>query len=164
MLALTAIGWLVFIIGLGVLMFSHLAHAADPYTGRVVGIADGDTLTVLSDGTPHKIRLAEIDSPEKRQAFGERAKLSLSSLCFNVQAVVLPGKTDRYGRTVARVSCAGTDASLYQVQHGLAWAYTAYLTDPAIATAEQAARESGTGLWGDAEPIQPWLYRKGMRP
>lgn len=160
----TVIVWLIFLIGLTVLMVNHVAHAAEPFAGRVVGIADGDTLTVLADGTPHKIRLAEIDSPEKRQAFGERAKLSLSSLCFNVQVIVSPGKTDRYGRTIARVSCAGTDASLYQVQHGLAWAYTAYLTDPAIATAEQAARESGTGLWGDAEPIQPWLYRKGMRP
>lgn len=140
------------------------AQAAQPFTGKVIGIADGDTLTVLADTTPHKVRLAEIDAPEKKQAFGERAKLSLSSLCFNTQAVVSPGKTDRYGRTVARVSCAGTDASLYQVQHGLAWAYTAYLTDPAIATAEQAARNAGAGLWMDADPIQPWLYRKGMRP
>lgn len=140
------------------------AHASEPFTGKVIGVADGDTLTVLADTTPVRVRLAEIDAPEKKQDFGERAKLSLSSLCFNVQAVVSPGKTDRYGRTVARVSCAGTDASLYQVQHGLAWAYTAYLTDPAIATAEQAARNSGAGLWMDADPIQPWLYRKGMRP
>lgn len=147
-----------------ILIWSPTAHGAEPFNGRVVGIADGDTLTVLADGTPHKIRLAEIDSPEKKQAFGERAKLSLSGLCFNTQAVVSPGKTDRYGRTVARVSCAGTDASLYQVQHGLAWAYTAYLTDPAITTAEQAARESGTGLWADANPTPPWLFRKGIRP
>lgn len=140
------------------------ALAADPFSGRVVGIADGDTLTVLADGTPHKIRLAEIDAPEKKQAFGERAKLSLSDLCFNASAEVFPATTDRYGRTVARVSCAGTDASLYQVQHGLAWAYTAYLTDPAIATAEQAARNAGAGLWVDTEPTPPWLYRKGMRP
>lgn len=140
------------------------AQAAQPFTGKVVGIADGDTLTVLAETTSHKIRLAEIDAPEKKQAFGERAKQSLSDLCFNAEAAVAAGVTDRYGRTVARVRCAGVDASLYQVSNGLAWAYTAYLTDPAIATAERAARESGSGLWVDAEPTPPWLYRKGVRP
>jgi endonuclease YncB( thermonuclease family) len=139
------------------------AHASEPFSGRVVGIADGDTLTVLADTTPHKIRLAEIDAPEKRQDFGERARQSLAALCFDQQAEVSKGKTDRYGRTVARVSCRGIDASLHQVLMGLAWAYTAYLTDPVIAIAEQAARDSRTGLWADVEPTPPWLYRKGKR-
>lgn len=139
------------------------AQAGRAFNGRVVGIADGDTLTVLTDTTPRKIRLAEIDAPEKKQAFGERAKLSLSDLCFNQHADVSPGVTDRYGRTVARVSCGGIDASLHQVQHGLAWAYTRYLKDPAIASAERAARDAGAGLWADADPTPPWLYRKGKK-
>ncbi|MDA8257959.1 MAG: thermonuclease family protein [Betaproteobacteria bacterium] len=140
------------------------AQAAQPFTGKVIGVADGDTLTVLADTMPRKIRLAEIDAPEKKQAWGERAKQSLSDLCFNAEATVAAGVTDRYGRTVARVRCAGVDASLYQVQHGLAWAYTRYLHDPAIAAAAQAARASGIGLWADANPTPPWLYRKGARP
>lgn len=151
------------IVGL-IVVFSAAANASPSFTGKVVGIADGDTLTVLADATQYKIRLAEIDAPEKKQAFGERAKQSLSDLCFNAQATVSAGKTDRYGRTVARVSCNGVDASLYQVSNGLAWAYTAYLTDPAIAIAERVAHESATGLWGDAAPTPPWLYRKGSRP
>lgn len=145
------------------LLASFPAQAGQAFSGRVVGIADGDTLTVLTNTTPRKIRLAEIDAPEKKQAFGERAKLSLSDLCFKQQADVSPGVTDRYGRTVARVSCAGVDASLHQVQHGMAWAYTRYLTDPGIASAEQAARNAGAGLWADAEPTPPWLYRKGKK-
>ncbi len=145
------------IIGLVILLGAAAAHASEPFTGRVVGIADGDTITVLADTTPHKIRLAEIDAPEKKQAFGERAKLSLSALCFDRRASVSKGKTDRYGRTVARVRCQGIDASLHQVQQGLAWAYTAYLTDPAVAIAEQLARDSGLGLLVDAEPTPPWL-------
>ena len=140
------------------------AHAAPPFSGRVVGVADGDTLTVLADTTPVKVRLAEIDAPEKKQDFGERAKQSLAALCFDRQAIVLKGKTDRYGRTVARVRCQGIDASLHQVQQGLAWAYTAYLTDPDIATSERLARDSGLGLWLGPEPTPPWLYRKGKRP
>lgn len=151
-----------FALGLLLALLS-VAHASEPFTGRVVGVADGDTLTVLADTTPHKIRLAEIDAPEKKQAFGERAKLSLSALCFDQRASVSKGKTDRYGRTVARVSCQGIDASLHQVQQGLAWAYTAYLTDPAVAGAEQMARDSALGLWVDAEPTPPWLYRKGKK-
>lgn len=139
------------------------AHAAPPFSGQVVGVADGDTLTVLADKTPHKIRLAEIDAPEKKQDFGERSKQSLSALCFGQWADVSQGKPDRYGRTVARVKCQGMDASLHQVQQGLAWAYTAYLTDPGVAVAEQLARESGLGLWVGHEPTPPWLYRKGKR-
>lgn len=153
---------------IGILLIAALlaslpALAGQPFSGRVVGIADGDTLTVLTDITPRKIRLAEIDAPEKKQAFGERAKLSLSDLCFNRHAHVSPGVTDRYGRTVARVSCAGVDASLHQVQHGMAWAYIRYLKDPAIAGAEQQARDASTGLWADTDPTPPWLYRKGKK-
>lgn len=160
-LSLAVLGWFLLWLALGLL--AATAHASEPFSGRVVGIADGDTLTVLADATQHKVRLAEIDAPEKKQAFGERAKQSLAALCFSQHAEVSPGKTDRYGRTVARVRCQGMDASLHQVQQGLAWAYTAYLTDPGIAGAERLARDSGLGLWGDAEPIQPWLYRKGKR-
>jgi endonuclease YncB( thermonuclease family) len=147
-----------------ILIWSPTAYAETAaFTGRVVGIADGDTLTVLADNVPHKIRLAEIDAPEKKQAFGLRAKQSLSDLCFDQQAEVSPGVTDRYGRTVARVRCKDVDTSLYQVNNGLAWAYTRYLTDPAIATAEQAARASGVGLWADADPTPPWLFRKARK-
>lgn len=146
-----------------VLLMAGAAHAAPPFSGQVVGVADGDTLTVLTDTTQVKVRLAEIDAPEKKQDFGERAKQSLSALCFGQQAVVLKGKTDFYGRTVARVRCQGIDASLHQVQQGLAWAYTAYLTDPGVAMAERLARESGLGLWVDAAPTAPWLFRKAKR-
>lgn len=161
-LSLAVLGWFCFWLLIG--FAATTAHAAPPaFAGKVVGIADGDTLTVLADNTQHKIRLAEIDAPEKKQAFGERAKQSLSDLCFNAEAEVTPATTDRYGRTIARVRCGGVDASLYQVSNGLAWAYTAYLTDPAIATAERAARDSATGLWVDKEPTPPWLYRKGNK-
>ena len=143
------------------LAFAGIAWAGTPaFSGRVVGIADGDTLTVLAGEMPIRIRLAEIDAPEKRQAFGERAKQSLSDLCFGKQDSVSPGKTDRSGRTVARVACQDQDASLHQVRSGLAWTYTDYLTDPAVAAAEAAARSDGAGLWVDLDPTPPWLYRK----
>lgn len=130
----------------------------------VVAIADGDTLTArCGDSGAYeqvKVRLAEIDAPEKAQPFGNRSRQSLAELCFQQQARISPLSTDRYGRTVARVSCQGTDANLHQVATGMAWAYTKYLTDPAIKRAEEEAHGARRGLWRDAEPVAPWEWRR----
>lgn len=131
-----------------------------PRTCLVVGVADGDTLTARC-GQPGayeqvKVRLAEIDAPEKKQPFGERSRQSLASLCFQREAVLRPTTIDRYGRTVARVECDGRDANAEQVRAGMAWAYTKYQTDPAIPWLELQARSARAGLWRDlgtsAEP------------
>ena len=130
----------------------------------VVAIADGDTLTVRC-GDPGayeqvKIRLAEIDAPEKKQPFGQRSKQHLSDLCFQQQATITPRTKDRYGRTVARVQCQGEDATASMVRSGMAWAYTKYLTDPEIKRLEVQARAGKVGLWGDSELVPPWEFRK----
>lgn len=130
----------------------------------VVGISDGDTLKArCSDAGRYEkvtVRLAEIDAPEKRQAFGTRSKLALSRLCYMRWASFNRSTTDRYGRWVARVRCQGQDASAQQVKAGMAWAYTKYLTDPEIERLEAAARQAGVGLWSDPAPIEPWVWRK----
>ncbi len=130
------------------------------FTALVIGIADGDTLTVLRDQQPVKIRLAEIDAPEQKQPFGQRSKQSLSDMCFRQQATVTPQTTDRYRRIVARVTCAGIDANSEQVRRGMAWAYTKYLTDRAIPSFEADAKTRRAGLWADPSPIAPWLWRR----
>lgn len=129
----------------------------------VVGVTDGDTLKVRC-GAPGAyeqltIRLAEIDAPERRQAYGERSHQALAQLCFKVDAVIKPTTKDRYGRTVARVECNGEDASSRQVRYGMAWAYTKYLTDPSIQQLELDARAAKVGLWEDFDPIPPWEWR-----
>jgi endonuclease YncB( thermonuclease family) len=133
----------------------------------VIGISDGDTLTARCD-TPAglqalKVRLAEIDAPERRQAFGTRSRQHLASLCFRKQAEVGPTAMDRYRRMVARVQCNGIDASAEQVRAGMAWAFTRYLRDPAIASLEKEAREERRGLWVDASPVPPWVWREQRR-
>lgn len=130
----------------------------------VVAIADGDTLTARC-GEPGayeqvKVRLAEIDAPEKAQPFGNRSRQHLASLCFQQMATIRPTSKDRYGRTVARVECKGEDANLQQVRAGMAWAYTKYLTDPAIAQEQQGARAAHVGLWIEQEPVPPWDWRR----
>lgn len=138
--------------------------AAEALFCLVVAVADGDTLTVRcgQEGNFNqvKVRLAEIDAPEKSQAFGQISKQHLSDQCFGQQAYIKPQTTDRYGRTVARVECRGLDANAEQVRAGLAWAYTQYLKDPEIKRLEKQARESGSGLWGDENPVAPWIFRK----
>lgn len=126
----------------------------------VVGIADGDTLHARCGDSPAiTVRLAEIDAPEKRQAFGDRSRQHLAELCFQKRADITPKIRDRYGRTVARVSCEGKDASTEQARAGMAWAFTRYLTDPAVKALEIEAREAHRGLWADAEPVAPWEWR-----
>lgn len=130
----------------------------------VVAIADGDTLTARC-GEPGayeqvKVRLAEIDAPEKAQPFGNRSRQHLAELCFQVEATIRPASRDRYGRTIARVECRGQDANLAQVRAGMAWAYTKYLTDPEVKVQEVAARAAGVGLWADQAPVAPWEWRR----
>lgn len=156
--------------------------SAETITGRVIGVADGDTVTVLdADRTQHKIRVAGIDAPEKEQAFGQRSKASMSDLVFGKDVLVVAGKRDRYGRLVGKVlvaapSCAAStcpktlDAGLVQITTGMAWWYRQYAREQssedadAYALAEQAAREHRAGLWRDADPIAPWDWRRASRP
>lgn len=126
----------------------------------VIGISDGDTLTVLSNGHPLKVRLANIDAPEKKQPFGARSKQSLSDLCFGREATLDSDKKDRYGRTVAVVHCGGINANVAQVRRGMAWVYPQYNHDASLPALETAARSSRVGLWSDPEPMEPWLFRK----
>lgn len=143
------------------LLLIALALASAPaFAVEVIGIADGDTLTVLQDGRPARIRLANVDAPEKRQGFGERAKQSLAELCFRKDAVLKVVSTDRYGRAVALVSCAGIDVNRTQVERGLAWVYAQYNQDPGLPALQAAAAAERRGLWVDPHPVPPWEFRR----
>jgi endonuclease YncB( thermonuclease family) len=134
------------------------------FTGKVVAVADGDTLTVLVDGRQVKVHLAEIDAPELKQPFGQRSRQSLADLCFGKDAVVREARRDRYGRTIGRVECSGTDASAEQVRLGLAWVYqrNRESTSP-LYFLEDAAQRSHEGLWADKSPAPPWRWRRGEK-
>jgi len=152
---------------IALLMLIQLVSAtalAEEITGRIIKVSDGDTLTILVNGRdPIKVRLSEIDAPEKAQPFGQRSKQSLSELCFAKNAVIKTTGLDRYGRTIARVICAGTDANAEQIRRGFAWAYIKYLHDQSLLNLEKVAREAGRGLWIDNNPVAPWEYRKLKR-
>ena len=147
-----------------ILSFSVLAHG-ETINGRVVGISDGDTLTVLdASNTQFKIRLAAIDAPEKAQPFGQRGKQKLSDLCYGKNASVKVVSTDRYGRTVGDIVCAGINANQAMIQSGLAWVYRKYdKGHEHLYAIEEEARNARHGLWTDPNPIAPWDWRKAKR-
>jgi endonuclease YncB( thermonuclease family) len=147
------------------LLFAFACNA-ETITGNVVGVADGDTITVLdADKVQHKIRLAGIDAPEKKQEFGNRSKESLSDLVFDKTVNVETEKRDRYGREIGKVLVNGQDVNLVQVERGMAWFYRQYQREQSpndrrlYEAAEDAARADKRGLWRDADPMPPWEFR-----
>jgi endonuclease YncB( thermonuclease family) len=135
-------------------------------TGCVVSVADGDTLSVLDEARRQtRVRLAEIDTPESGQSYGNRAKQTLSDLAFGKSVRVVKQDTDRYGRTVGRVYAGSIDVNAEMVRQGAAWVYRKYNRDPSLLRLEQEAREARRGLWAlpEVERTPPWEWRAGER-
>lgn len=157
------------ILAVGVLAALPFWACSATLQGLVVGISDGDTITVLDDSkTPHKVRLSGIDAPEKKQAFGSVSKGHLSDLVYKRMVLVEYQKEDRYGRIVGKVTVDGVDANLAQVRAGLAWHYKAYQKEQPLvdrleySRAEEMARETKRGLWRGPAPVPPWSSRKNL--
>lgn len=161
-------------LGIACLALASLGLAwADELQGRVVKVADGDTITVLdAQRQQHVIRLAGIDAPEKSQPYGQKSKAHLSQAVFGQTVTVTFDKRDRYGRIVGQVRVLGEDANLRQLQAGWAWHYKQYQNEQTpdqrsvYDAAERAAREKRLGLWqgqGPASPEPPWDYRARLK-
>jgi endonuclease YncB( thermonuclease family) len=135
------------------------------FTGKVTGIKDGDTFEVLFDGQPEKVRLAEIDCPEKSQAFGKNAKQYASNLCFGKTVTVIStGKRDRYQRVVGTIVTADSvNVNQELVKAGFAWHYKQYSKSKELSQMEDKAREAHLGLWADEHPQAPWEWRREKR-
>lgn len=151
-------------------LLSNVSAFSGELFGTVVGVADGDTITVLDESREqHKIRLAGIDAPEKSQAFGQRSKEALSALVFRRRVEVETEKKDRYGRSVGKVWIDGRDANLTMVASGMAWHYKQYQGEQSEADrtlyslTEQEAQAARRGLWADIAPTPPWEWRKTRR-
>lgn len=132
-------------------------------TGKVVSIADGDTLTILVEGQQHRIRLAEIDAPERKQPFGRKSRQTLSELCFRKEVEVVIIDKDRYGRLIGRVFAGMVDVNAEMVRRGMAWVYLKYAKDPVLFELEKIARSERRGLWAGEEPTPPWEWRRGKQ-
>lgn len=152
-----------------VFTFASSISVAEPtqYQATVIGIADGDTITVLdTNKQQHKVRLQGIDAPEKSQAFGKTSRQHLSQLVFSKTVTIEFEKIDRYQREVGKVLVNDSDANLEQVRNGMAWHYKKYEDEQSAedrqsySAAEKSARSFKKGLWLEDNPVPPWEFRK----
>ena len=140
--------------------------AAEEFAGRVVGVTDGDTLTVLHGGRAETVRLQGVDAPEKRQAYGDRARRFVADLAFDRTVTVKGTGRDRNGRLLADVILPdGRSLNQALVRAGYAWWFRRYSRDGRLAQLEEEARSGRRGLWADEAPEAPWDFRgrRGVR-
>ena len=155
-----------------VAVLACVTASAATLNGRVVKVADGDTITVLVTNVQHKIRLNRIDAPEKGQAFGNVSRQHLASFVAGKEVEVEWEKKDKYGRILGTAwaqvqdgtnAAVRTDINLQMVKDGLAWHYKHFDNTKSYADAETAARAAKRGLWKDPNPIPPWEFRKSKK-
>ncbi len=159
------------------LCFSVLAYGQE-FTAKIIAVIDGDTVLIRLDGRLVKIRLAEIDAPEKAQSFGETSKRSLSGMVLGKQVTVVSQTVDKYGRLVAHLyitaprptegrasggaPLAGDrlDVNAEQIRRGMAWEYSYFHTNKALIALQDEAQKAPGGLWAQSNPTPPWIWRK----
>lgn len=149
------------------LLVLPLVSWSQELTGHVVRIIDGDTLVLLdANNTQHKVRLAGIDCPERKQAWSTKAKQALSDYVFDRQVTVDWDKRDRYQRIVGKVLDGQRDVNLALIRDGLCWWYRRYADEQSAvdrvlySDAEEEARKGRSGLWSDSQPVPPWEWRR----
>lgn len=148
-------------IGLALCAASALhAQWQPPFSARVVGVIDGDTVEVLRGQETIRVRLEGIDAPEPGEPYSTKAKERTGALVFGKQVTIVPKERDRYGRLVARVLVGETDASVDLVERGLAWHYAVYFDDPVLAAGERTAKSERLGLWSLPNPAPPWEFKR----
>jgi len=138
-----------------------LRAESETVTGKVVGVHDGDSITVLAaENVQIKVRLEGIDAPELKQPFSTQSKEAMSDMVFGKVVTLQVSGKDRYGRTLAVVMVDGLNANLELVRRGLAWRFERYSQDAALLAAQNEAKAAKRGLWADSEPVPPWEWRK----
>lgn len=131
-----------------------------PYTAKVIGVSDGDTITVMLEGRTLRVRLNGIDCPEEGQPYGSKAKMFTSALCFEEEVTVQPLGTDKYGRQLANITLSdGRVLNRELVSAGLAWWYEEYSKDEMLQKLQAQAKEAKRGLWKDPQAKPPWEWR-----
>lgn len=134
--------------------------SAQAFEGKVVSIADGDTISVMHDGVAEKIRLNGVDCPESGQAFGNKAKQFTGDMVFGKIVNVKEYGKDKYGRTIGDVFLPdGKNLNKELIKAGFAWWYRKYSNDNELKQLEQEAKLSKRGLWTDSNPVAPWDWR-----
>lgn len=141
------------------LFAAGLAQAGE-FTAKVLAVMDGDTLLVMRGGKPVKLRLAEVDAPEKAQPYGTASQESLAELVMGKQVRVESRAVDDYGRIVALVHLDGLNVNHEQVRRGMAWEYSRFHSNKALMALQREAQLARRGLWAGEDIVEPSQWRK----
>ena len=148
------------LIFIGALLVSQVSNAEYLESLKIKRVVDGDTVHVFYQDEVYKIRLTEIDAPERDQPYGSNSTEYLKSLLKEGRVDVDISGTDRYGRKLGRLYWRGMDINRELVSAGYAWVYDQYVTDNSFFENQSKARNSKKGLWEDQNPLEPWNWRK----
>ncbi len=152
-------GFLFVTLLIGGLLLAAPPKVVEEFSGTVVGVTDGDTITVLVNKQSIKIRLEGIDAPESGQSFGTQSKQALSEMVFGKRVTIRKTGEDRFGRTLGVVIVGDVDVNAKMIQDGWAWHFRRYNDEDRLAQLEVSARSAKRGLWAESNPLAPWDYR-----
>ena len=147
----------------GIFAVASQPRTSNQVVGRVIGVSDGDTATILIEGTKVKVRLEGIDAPESGQSFGGKSKDALIDLIHNKSVIVEETGIDKYGRTLAFLKLGDSNINALMVERGWAWHFKKYSDNARLAQLEKAAQSEKRGLWADRQPLPPWEFRARAR-
>lgn len=139
---------------------ANLGALAAESSPKITYFYDGDTVKIKDGLSEYKLRLTDIDAPERNQSYGKIARRALTQLCQNADIKVSLSGIDKYQRNLGRLSCNNQDASVFMITHGHAWFNRRYSMDFTLDMAEQTARTNKNGLWKHKKPIPPWQWRQ----
>jgi len=134
--------------------------SGEEFSAKVIEVLDGDTVLIVRSGGLLKVRLAEIDAPEKAQAFGKDSKRSLVDMVKGKQVRFISRTVDQYGRLVAFLDIDGLEVNAEQIRRGLAWEYSNYHSNKVLIDLQEEAKKESRGMWAQDKPIPPWKWRK----
>ena len=121
---------------------------------------DGDTVRIKDSASEYKLRITDIDAPERNQSYGKKSRRALMQFCAETNIHVVSMGYDKYQRKLGRLKCNEQDASQFMVKNGHAWFNRRYSMDYSLALLEDEARKDKRGLWQAAQQIPPWVWRK----
>jgi micrococcal nuclease len=137
-----------------------LACSLPVFAAEISYFYDGDTVKIKDGIKVYKLRISDIDAPERTQTYGLKSRRALVKFCKNASVQMQLSGVDKYYRNLGKLQCNNQDASLYMVKNGHAWFYRRYSSDSTLELAEQEARKNKRGLWQSQHPTPPWVWRK----
>lgn len=159
--------WLPFL-WIGMLLGVAIESIASDAQYRVSYVYDGDTVKLqsLQSGQEIKLRITDIDAPERNQAYGKQSRRALIKLCkgSNIEVHAELAGIDQYNRHLGKLYCNHTDVSQYLMERGLAWYNSKYSSDTKLQSSAATARVKKVGLWKNRKPMPPWIWRQKHLP